>query len=106
MNELDFFAAGINYKKTEASIRGQFAINGEQYKELIIEAKQAGLFRCAPHTFEKGLIVIVHIRDAGRDYKVLPYKNIEKIEQRPLYHHNQISQEHRIKSHFKKLLNR
>ncbi|MFP5041521.1 glutamyl-tRNA reductase [Parasediminibacterium sp. JCM 36343] len=38
-----FFAAGINYKKTEASIRGQFAVGTEQYLSLIEGAKQAGI---------------------------------------------------------------
>ena len=43
MQELYFYAAGINYKKTEASIRGQFAIGTEQYCALIANAKQAGI---------------------------------------------------------------
>jgi glutamyl-tRNA reductase len=30
-----FFVAGINYKKTDAAIRGQFAINDEQYKKIL-----------------------------------------------------------------------
>jgi len=38
-----FYAIGINYKKTEASIRGQFAINPEQYQSLIADAKQLGI---------------------------------------------------------------
>jgi glutamyl-tRNA reductase len=33
-----FFIAGINYKKTDASVRGQFAINKEQYAKLFISA--------------------------------------------------------------------
>ena len=43
MQELQFYAAGINYKKTEASIRGQFAIGTEQYATLIAAAKQVGI---------------------------------------------------------------
>ncbi len=43
MQELQFYAAGINYKKTQASIRGQFAIGTEQYRALIADAKQAGI---------------------------------------------------------------
>ncbi len=43
MNDEIFFAAGINYKKTEAAIRGQFAINSDQYKQLIHDAKQTGI---------------------------------------------------------------
>ena len=43
MQDLHFYAAGINYKKTEASIRGQFAIGTEQYRALIADAKQAGI---------------------------------------------------------------
>ena len=38
-----FFVAGINYKKTDAVIRGQFAINNEQYGEILIKAKEQGL---------------------------------------------------------------
>jgi glutamyl-tRNA reductase len=33
-----FFIAGINYKKTDASIRGQFAINNEQYQTILLLA--------------------------------------------------------------------
>ena len=38
-----FFVAGINYKKTEASIRGQFAINTDQYKNILALAPQKGI---------------------------------------------------------------
>lgn len=31
----NFFVAGINYKKTEADVRGQFAVNNEQYKKIL-----------------------------------------------------------------------
>ncbi len=31
----NFFVAGINYKKTDAETRGQFAINNEQYENII-----------------------------------------------------------------------
>lgn len=30
-----FFIAGINYKKTEAAVRGQFAINNDQYANIL-----------------------------------------------------------------------
>src|SRR5258706_2754876 len=33
-----FFIAGINYKKTDAAVRGQFAINKEQYANLFLSA--------------------------------------------------------------------
>lgn len=39
----NFFIVGINYKKTDASIRGQFAINGDQYEALLQTAKATGL---------------------------------------------------------------
>lgn len=38
-----FFIAGINYKKTDASVRGQFAINNEQYASLLHKATEQGL---------------------------------------------------------------
>ncbi len=38
-----FFVAGINYKKTDASIRGQFAINNEQYEQVIDSATSFGI---------------------------------------------------------------
>ncbi len=38
-----FFIAGINYKKTDASIRGQFAIHTDQHLSLLKKAKAAGL---------------------------------------------------------------
>lgn len=43
MNELPFFVAGINYKKTDVSVRGSFAINSDQYKLLLKEALQKGI---------------------------------------------------------------
>jgi glutamyl-tRNA reductase len=39
----DFFVAGINYKKTEASIRGQFAINSDQYNNILTLARAKGI---------------------------------------------------------------
>jgi glutamyl-tRNA reductase len=38
-----FFVAGINYKKTDAAMRGQFAISNEQYAEILVNAKEQGL---------------------------------------------------------------
>ena len=38
-----FFIAGINYKKTDASIRGQFAINPTQYESILQKATQSGI---------------------------------------------------------------
>lgn len=38
-----FFAAGINYKKTDAQLRGQYAISNEKYAALLSEAAAAGL---------------------------------------------------------------
>lgn len=39
----NFFIVGINYKKTDASIRGQFAVNQDQYEALLQTAKSWGL---------------------------------------------------------------
>jgi len=38
-----FFVAGINYRKSDAGIRGNFAINAEQYASLLQKAGDAGL---------------------------------------------------------------
>lgn len=38
-----FFVAGINYKKTDASIRGQFAVSNEQSAQIFARAKLQGL---------------------------------------------------------------
>ncbi len=38
-----FFVAGINYKKTDAAIRGEFAINADQYASILQKAAAAGL---------------------------------------------------------------
>ncbi|ASU31971.1 glutamyl-tRNA reductase [Mucilaginibacter xinganensis] len=40
LNISDFFVAGINYKKTDAETRGQFAINNDQYN-IILEMAAA-----------------------------------------------------------------
>jgi glutamyl-tRNA reductase len=43
-SEIDqFTVAGINYKKTDASVRGLFAINDEQYGNILELAKAAGI---------------------------------------------------------------
>ena len=39
----NFFIAGINYKKTDASTRGQFAINSDQYANILNTAPAIGL---------------------------------------------------------------
>lgn len=39
----NFWVAGINYKKTNAELRGRFAVNGEQYDRLLSIAPQYGL---------------------------------------------------------------
>lgn len=38
-----FFIAGINYKKTDANLRGQYAINSDQYATLLSLAPQYGV---------------------------------------------------------------
>ena len=38
-----FFVVGINYKKTDASVRGQFAINNTQYANILAIAPSFGL---------------------------------------------------------------
>jgi glutamyl-tRNA reductase len=38
-----FWAIGINYKKSDASVRGVFAVNTQQYDELIEKAGEHGL---------------------------------------------------------------
>ncbi|HEV3325698.1 MAG TPA: glutamyl-tRNA reductase, partial [Puia sp.] len=38
-----FFVVGINYKKTDAAIRGQFAIGNEQYEKMLALAPSFNL---------------------------------------------------------------
>ncbi|HYE55040.1 MAG TPA: glutamyl-tRNA reductase, partial [Chitinophagaceae bacterium] len=42
-NIASFHIAGINYKKTDAAARGQFAVNNEQYARLLQQAKEIGI---------------------------------------------------------------
>ena len=42
-NIQDFWAIGINYKKTDASLRGAFAISSEHYDQLLAIAPDYGL---------------------------------------------------------------
>ncbi len=35
----NFFVVGVNYKKTDASVRGLFAISGDQYNEILSNAR-------------------------------------------------------------------
>lgn len=39
-NVADFWIVGVNYKRTEASIRGQFAINNSQYESILSNARK------------------------------------------------------------------
>ncbi len=43
MEKGKFFVAGINYKKTDAGIRGNFAINTDQYSTILNNAARLGL---------------------------------------------------------------
>jgi len=42
-NISNFFVAGINYKKSDATVRGQFAINDDQYACILQKAGEQGL---------------------------------------------------------------
>ena len=42
-----FFVAGINYKKSDAAVRGQFSVNSDQYQQLMQLAAQY----CVQHFF-------------------------------------------------------
>jgi glutamyl-tRNA reductase len=42
-NISNFFVAGINYKKSDASVRGKFAICNEQYAAILQQASLQGL---------------------------------------------------------------
>jgi glutamyl-tRNA reductase len=42
-NISNFFVAGINYKKSDACVRGQFAISNEQYANILLKASLQGL---------------------------------------------------------------
>lgn len=42
-NLTHFFCVGINYKRSDAALRGQFAVGADQYQTLLNNAAQAGL---------------------------------------------------------------
>jgi glutamyl-tRNA reductase len=39
----NFFIVGVNYKKTDASLRGRFSINSDQYTQLLASAASYGI---------------------------------------------------------------
>ncbi len=43
IHNTNFFIAGINYKKTDAAVRGQFAVSTEQYANLLQRAESFGV---------------------------------------------------------------
>ncbi len=43
MNIDSFYIAGINYKKTDVSIRGSFAVNSTQYQSILAKAAQQNI---------------------------------------------------------------
>jgi hypothetical protein len=56
----NFFVAGINYKKSDASIRGQFAVNANQYSNILQKAALQGLMNCLfylPATVQKYMVL-------------------------------------------------
>ncbi|MBC7588577.1 MAG: glutamyl-tRNA reductase, partial [Chitinophagaceae bacterium] len=38
-----FYCIGINYKKTDASVRGQFAIHSKQYASILQKASSVNV---------------------------------------------------------------
>jgi len=38
-----FYIAGINYKKTDASVRGQFAVNADHYASILQKASSLNI---------------------------------------------------------------
>lgn len=42
-NHLNFFVTGINYRKADAGLRGQFSINHDQYSRILEKATETGL---------------------------------------------------------------
>ena len=38
-----FFVVGINYKKSDAAIRGQFAVDNDQHAQILHNARTAGI---------------------------------------------------------------
>ena len=43
MSVPQFYVIGINYRKTDTAVRGNFAINNEQYLTILQEAKEQGI---------------------------------------------------------------
>src|ERR1700761_5660033 len=39
----DFWVVGVNYKKTDTAVRGLFAVNNDQYDQLLAAAPSFGL---------------------------------------------------------------
>lgn len=42
----EFWIAGVNYKKTDATIRGRYAINHEQYNNILAQVRALGVNEC------------------------------------------------------------
>src|SRR3982751_2044010 len=74
-NISNFFVAGINYKKSDASTRGQFAINLDQYRAILEKSAAQGLnevFKEVAYV-KNGIEAIGHVYSvgAGLDSQIL-----------------------------------
>lgn len=81
-NIADFFIVGINYKKTDASTRGLFSVNNDQYEQIIAEAPIFGvsqlfvlstcnrteIYGFAQHSAELAMLLCNHTEGCVADF--------------------------------------
>lgn len=91
-----FYVAGINYRKSDASIRGQFSINPKQYESLIESApavavnnlfvlstcNRTEIYGFAENALTLGQLLCKHTEGSFEDFQKMCYckKGVEAIE--------------------------
>jgi glutamyl-tRNA reductase len=91
-----FFVAGINYRKSDASIRGQFSINAQQYQQLISSASsfhinnlfvlstcnRTEIYGFADNALSLAKLLCTHTEGSLEDFSEMSYskKGVDAIE--------------------------
>src|SRR5215216_1578663 len=87
-NISNFFITGINYKKSDACTRGQYAISNEQYSSLLNEAAKLGLNelfvlstcnRTEIYGFAQNIQQLIHLLCSQTQGCIATFKNLAYI---------------------------
>lgn len=96
----DFWVIGINYKNTDTVLRGDYAVQDEQYKEILADAAQYGIeelfvlstcnrteiYGFAPESYQLENLLCDHTSGAKEDFKKYAYRERGKEAINHIFH--------------------